>query len=550
MLSELMPYRMTCCGARSGAVLSVPRCFVPRCSRWFHRYHRYLWPLLVGVLLFTGLGGSRTARGNTLLFDEQLADGSCDSNACYATSGGQYVTDGWQVTVPVSQMVLELAPPSSAGIPCGSVTVEFTNFDPVANMKGCQSNSTECSSFFIALYEEDHGNMHQANNQDQSQLMVLASCEHKLEPPDPGDYWRDERLCYKGLACSWTNSICEMSPPWQFAPPQSGTGIVWANTMDYHYTVTITWDCEGVTRTLSDDHGNSWSYDATWGWHAGHPDPRPHFRYLFLGQDNSTGFGNKRVIYTVFVSAAAEEHDSACNCTTNTPPAITGIGVFAPDNTRHDQGGPAAIAGDTVLLRGGLQDAESADEEMQSCRFSVRTHGAGFWNVFEDVAATFSAFAPHPELNWMAPWDIPSDATEGFYDVRFSCTDQGGLSATQTQNNEFEVVAPVTPDAGVDGNTVIEDDAVVDCAADSGEDSTVDAAVGPTTDSGIPTDSGSGGKNQSAGIRGGCGCALGARGRVPGGSSPGLPAGLLLVLCATLMMLKLTNRCLRKQRQG
>jgi hypothetical protein len=491
--------------------------------------------LIVGCALACVVLGSAPARG-TVVFDESLGDGSCDASACYASSGGNYVGAGWRVTGPASQLVFELADPNSAGIACGSVTVEFTNFDPLTNLEGCGSLS-ECATHFIALYEGDHGNMHTASGQDESQLMVQATCE---------GMFRDERLLYKGLACSWDHNMCYMNPDHHFLPPQLGNGIDWTNTVGHHYTVTISWDCQGVTHALSDDHGHSWNSYSTWDWHGAHPDPRPHLRYLFLGQDDTTGFGNMRVRLTEFVRVTVEQDDATCNCTTNTPPTINAIRVFAADDTRLDGGGPAATAGDTVFLRGDIEDAETADVDMQNCRFSLRTHGAASWDVFADTAATFSPFTPDPDLNWMVEWNIPSNATAGLYDVRFACTDEGGLSVSQTQNNEFEVVVSTPPDAGLDSTTPPVDGASVDPdgAIEAGTDGTPDTAVdassavdaGVLTDAGPMVDGNEAPKDRS--VNGGCNCTLGA-GR-PASSNPAtLPVFVFFFIFSLFIFLAL-----------
>jgi hypothetical protein len=246
------------------------------------------------------------ARADTLVLDEPLDDGGCNAGACLEVSGGKFEAGtGWRITGADSRIVLDLGEP----VACGSVAVTVTQFDPI--------NSGHTGEYvnFVGIYEGTHGNNWTAAGNDETQLQIAGNCDRCQGVPIE-DAWRDERMKFKGLACSWDYPECGGFPDGnRYLPPQNGQGVDWAAHLAVAWTATVAWSCAGPHYELSG--AGSWQDAGSWSWHAGHPDPRPHLRYLFVGKDHS-GEPGGYIADAVVVRARAWIADS-CDCPA--PPA-------------------------------------------------------------------------------------------------------------------------------------------------------------------------------------------------------------------------------------
>jgi len=244
--------------------------------------------------LLASLAALVPARADTVLVDEILYDGSCGHSGC-TVEGGSFMGGGFQVTSGDSRLVFDLG----QDVPCGELLVEFTNFDPIDN-----GHTGEYVNV-LGLYEDDHGNNWSASNADEAQLQIQGTCDQCV---NASDEWRDYRLKFKAGGCSWDIEGCEDGNA--YVPTQSQYDIDWAATMGEHYTAAASWSCSVLHYEVGDGT-HLWSNDEDWAWHPEHADPRPHFRYLFVGKDHS---GASRyideAIYSYVYLAAHDE----CDC--------------------------------------------------------------------------------------------------------------------------------------------------------------------------------------------------------------------------------------------
>lgn len=441
------------------------------------------------------VGGTGVARADTTWVDEYLDDGACDAAECTVSQGQFVANEGWQTRSLDSRLVFDLTQVRPGGIPCGTMEVEFTNFDPITNFHGTFG---ERQVFHIGMYEGSHGSMNTANNNDETQLQVAAFCRQCDPNADPNDYWRSHRFKYMAIPCGWSSGCTEAN---RQVPTNAQYSIDWSATLGLHYIATVTWDCSGLNFALNDGTHN-WTSNSSWSWHAGHLEPWPHIRYVFVGKDHSAG--NNWIEHSIYVRVIITEQ-SACDCNLNTPPETGGIQVYAQDLTRLDNGGPPAHPGDTVSLRAAVQDVETADADMQNARFYLRTSGSSTWDLLDGVAAVYDPNTPN--LNWFYDWTIPASVPLGWVDIRFYYEDEGGLPADQTQQNEFQIVEAALPDGGA-----------------GPEDSAVGPADGQVQPDGAHWD---GGQGDGTSARGGCDCrAAGAAGT---SETPGAFAVFLLL---------------------
>lgn len=252
-------------------------------------------------LVAAALAMATPSRADTLLLDEALDDGACNSPACLQVSGGQFVPGiGWRVTGPDSRIVFDLG----ESLSCGSVEVTVAQFDPISG------GHTEEYVNLVGIYEGSHGNNWTAAANDETQLQVSGNCDRCLGAPI-ADAWRDERMKFKGLACSWDYPECGGFPDGnRYLPPQDGQGIDWSANTATAWTIGTAWDCSGPRYALAG--GASYTAEGTWSWHAGHADPKPRLRYLFVGKDHS-GDAGAYLANAVIVRARAWRADT-CNC--------------------------------------------------------------------------------------------------------------------------------------------------------------------------------------------------------------------------------------------
>lgn len=271
-----------------------------------------VWTVKAAACAAILLWGS-AGRADTVLVDENLDDGACDFAGCQV-AGGQFMSNqGWKVTSYQSQMVFDLSQLVPNGIACGRVEVEFTGFDPISHYHG---GSTYVN--IVGMYEGAHGSNWTASGNDESQLQVSGRCVRCVED-DPSAWWRDNRLKFKGHSCSWdyeSQGYCVGFPDMTAYVPSDNTyDIDWSQTLSAHYVTSVSWDCSGTTYEL-DDGAHHWTDHGSWTWHPDHADPKPHFRFVFVGRDNKPG--NDWIGEALFVRVRVVEHD-ACNCVQCTP---------------------------------------------------------------------------------------------------------------------------------------------------------------------------------------------------------------------------------------
>jgi len=254
--------------------------------------------------------GSSVASAATLLLDEALDDGACNSSSC-SVSGGSYGSRGWKVAGAGSKIMFTLP----RAVACGSAEVTFTNLDPIAG------GTTGEYVNFLGVYEGAHGNNWTASGNEETSLQVAANCDRCTGVALP-DAWRDERLKFKGIACSWDHPECGGYPATnRYLPAQGAPGINWASNLAVQWTATIAWDCSGASYKLQ-GNGSTWTANGTWAWPSGNPDPRPHLRYLFVGRDSSGGAGS--YLKDLIIVHAKAFEASTCNCA---PPPQCGDGT-------------------------------------------------------------------------------------------------------------------------------------------------------------------------------------------------------------------------------
>ena len=286
------------------------------------------------AVLILGSVLSIPARADTVLVDEVLDDQHCDFAHC-TVSEGAFDSDGWRVVSSGSRLVFDLSGLVPDGIPCGEVSLEFFEFDPI------HSGHTGEYVNFLGLYEDDHGNNWDAAGADEAQLQFQGTCDQCEDEPDP---WRDYRIKFKAGPCDWDIEACDGENT--YLPPNNQYDIDWAATMDVHYTASAAWNCTELAYALTDG-SHSWSGGGDWSWHAHHATSRPHFRYLFVGRDHSPG-SSRYIDGAVYVHVQVVQHDE-CDC-----------GDDDDDDASDDDTGPAD---DDDSASGGDDDTGPADDD-------------------------------------------------------------------------------------------------------------------------------------------------------------------------------------------
>ena len=253
---------------------------------------------VVAMFLAVGFIDS-VARADTVLVDERLDDMHCDFNQC-TVSEGAFDTGGWRVISADSRLTFDLSAIAPAGIACGEVSLEFYDFDPI--------NTGHTGEYvnFLGLYEDSHGNNWSAAGADEAQLQFQGTCDQCVGVAED---WRDYRVKFKAGACDWDIEDCGGENA--YLPANNVTDIDWSTTLDVHYTATAAWSCSALAYSLTDGT-DTWTHDGDWGWHPKHLDPKPHFRYVFVGRDHSPGAG-RYIDGAVYVHLLVVEHDD-CDC--------------------------------------------------------------------------------------------------------------------------------------------------------------------------------------------------------------------------------------------
>jgi glycosyltransferase involved in cell wall biosynthesis len=272
---------------------------VVKAYAWDVIWRKYRSVLAAACGLVLALTVPLASRADTVLLDEALGDGSCDFNGC-TVSEGAFDAGGWRVISADSNLHFDLSPLVPDGIPCGEVSLEFFDFDPV--------NSGHTGEYinFLGLYEDSHGNNWDAAGADEAQLQFQGTCDQCV---GVADYWRDWRVKFKAGACDW--DIEECGEQNTYLPGHNNYDIDWAATRDVHYTATAAWSCSELAYSLTDG-SHDWSGGGDWGWHPKHATGRGHFRHLFVGRDHSPG-ATRYIDGAVYAHVQVVEHDD-CDC--------------------------------------------------------------------------------------------------------------------------------------------------------------------------------------------------------------------------------------------
>lgn len=293
---------------------------------------------LIGILVSVGIVlGSQPRAAAQTLFEEFLDDGSAnDSGYLGVQSGGAFVAGGWQTTEFDSRIRFDLDSLGELldGIACGTVEVEFLNFDPITNLQGyCGTlqNNDDCYSNIIGLYEGDHGSPWTAAQTFETQLQAQATCEQCLEDL-PGDLGRDRCIKFKGVSSDWATESDLFNT---YLP--SSNDVAWESHLDRHYTATFSWSCGRVDYGLEYD-GVPLADGSTWAWDNVPVGTRPNIRHLFIGRDFGAG---DAWIQGVIFSRVKVSVNAPCDC---------------PD---------APVCGDGVIELG--EDCEGTDLGGQTC---------------------------------------------------------------------------------------------------------------------------------------------------------------------------------------
>ena len=306
---------------------------------------RCTWSMLVAVVI---LAAARGAAGDTVIFEESLKDMSAnDSGHCGFVHNGQFVSGtGWQTTVLDSRIRFDLP----YDVACGTLEVDFTNFDPINNFRGDCGNlgdpGAECYVNTIGLYEGTHGNNWDAatGGHSETQIQVQASCEQCFDD-HPGDLGRDHHFKFKGMAwATWDTTPEQGSGFNAYLPPDNS--IDWAGNMSSLFTATFSWNCTAVGYTLKQGADN-WTDSGGWSWNGDPGDQKPHIRYIFVGKDYS---GGDKWITNVIYTRVKVSEQNPCDCPGTAPDA--GVPDAGVDAGHHrDVGVDAGIAEDSGIAK-------------------------------------------------------------------------------------------------------------------------------------------------------------------------------------------------------
>lgn len=291
------------------------------------------------------------AAADTVLVDERLDDGACnpaDPDVKCQVNGGSFEGSGWKSDPgAISRLVFDMSQAAPQGIPCGHAEFTVTNFDPVTNFNVLG----ECYVIVLGAYEADHGDHWAAATADQSWIQIKGKTESKCPGVEPGAFPKENRFKFGAFACSWDYPECPTTAP-AYVPDMGEYSIDWKNTLALNYTVSADWDCAGVSYAVTDGT-HTWTASGTYAWHAGHTDPQPHIRYVFLGKDHS---GGGSFIGDAVYSRLSVVKRSACDCPATLPDGGFPDGGGTDAGTAEDGGtGPTkqfTVVADTYANRG------------------------------------------------------------------------------------------------------------------------------------------------------------------------------------------------------
>ncbi len=251
-----------------------------------------------------------------VVFEEALNDGNTNDEGYQGLIQTNVivpgVTGGWQVSGQSSQIRYDIDKKGEYpnGLQCGTVEVDFRALDPIDNfhdLSQCEIDGglAECYVNFVGVYDGIHGDFHQSQASDESFLLV-----HAMHEKTTSAAWRNSRL--KFMAGSWTYKSPGIMN--SYLPPMNQDDQNWAALTSSVYTASLTFDCAGVSYTLTrKDPGGatkSWSDNGPWSWNGDPGDHQPNYKYVFIGSDNANGFW---IAGTIFQRVMVSEQ-TVCNC--------------------------------------------------------------------------------------------------------------------------------------------------------------------------------------------------------------------------------------------
>lgn len=280
------------------------------------------------------------------VFEEFLNDGDANSSGYLGSvDKGVFVTEGWKTTELNSRIRFDLNAKGEfpEGLACGTVEVEFSNFDPITNFQGVcglSDSGGECYVHTIGVYEDAHGNNHAAANKLETQLQIQATCDQCFDDR-PGDLGGlDRRFKFKSVSSDWNeeNNYFNSRLP--------SHKVQWQDHMQRHYIVSFTFSCGRIDYRLK--YGENVFTDGyAWTWTNAPPGARPNMRYVFIGKDYS---GGDKWIKEVIYHRVKVTSNTSCDCDSGT------------------------VCGDGV--REGSEDCEGADLGDQTCASLGYTGGS------------------------------------------------------------------------------------------------------------------------------------------------------------------------------
>ncbi|MBN2493878.1 MAG: hypothetical protein JXR96_04735 [Deltaproteobacteria bacterium] len=454
-----------------------------------------------------------------VLVDEDLHD-SCDHPGCSVTGAGGFEGDGWRMTQANHMITIDMGQAVDAGV----AELDISCFNPPVH--GTDGSASENYCVFFSLYEKESGHHGDATT---AAIELLA-------------FWNDpdgDREQMIKIALWHPGDF----PPATYLNEGGGSKLFDWND-DHVLHLTVAWDQDQVTARLEDSsNGESGSRTIDWNFPPEHPTAG--IRHVFVGRNNGVCDPILQAKYANLqvrslgdpcdghcANGAQDCGESGVDCggdcdpCANTAPLQKAIQVWSADGVRHDGlDGVPVHPGELIVLKASVEDAETAEADMQNCRFYVRTGGSVEWDILDYGQAEYVPDEPSP-LRWQHRRTAPQGVPEGMYDVRFYYEDEGGLAADQTQEDEFEVVRPAPEDGGSDAGT--------DAGADAG------AGADPGSDGAPGEDAGGGADRPADQDAAGEGCACRGAGS---GSGP-----ILLLCLLGALLVGLRSRLLSKAR--